>query len=212
MAQSIAKVALEIAKKREERKSKKLKEVFLEMVQKRFDENLEEMLEWTAIAGKGAYRLENDKGISKNDLHQIAYRLGFFVAVNSKVNFFDLAIPEYGEETELTPAQAMLKDFRTKFARKVGEQEEMAINFANDIFEKVKRGDFEYEKKGNEWSFKVESNLPLGKVVDINGYFTEKMEEIVKRAGFNDIEYEYSENSAILYFEEKTLEDGIKEN
>lgn len=203
MAHSIAKVALEIAKKREVRKSKNFEEDFLEMVQKRFDQNLEEMMEWTAIAEKGFYLLENDKDIPKKNLHQIASRLGFFVAVHSEGNFFELSIPEYDGKTELTLAQTMLKDFRTKFARKVGEQEEMAINFANDIFEKVKRGDFEYEKKGNVWSFKVESNLPLGKVVDINGYFTEKMEEIVKRAGFNDIEYEYSENSTILYFEEK---------
>lgn len=203
MAHSIAKVALKIAKKREVRKSKNFEEAFLEMVQKRFDQNLEEMMEWTAIAEKGFYLLENDKDIPKKNLHQIASRLGFFVAVHSEGNFFELSIPEYDGKTELTLAQTMLKDFRTKFARKVGEQEEMAINFANDIFEKVKRGDFEYEKKGNVWSFKVESNLPLGKVVDINGYFTEKMEEIVKRAGFNDIEYEYSENSTILYFEEK---------
>lgn len=200
MAHSIAEVALEIAKKREVRKSKNFEEAFLEMVQKRFDQNLEEMMEWTAIAEKGFYLLENDKDIPKKNLHQIASKLGFFVAVHSEGNLFELAIPEYDEETELTPAQAMLKDFRTKFARKVGEQEEMAIKFANGIFEKVKRGDFEYEKKGNEWSFKIDIVFPC-KVEDVSEYFTDKLGENIQKAGFDDFEFEYSDATTgiILY-------------
>ena len=203
MAQNIAEEALKIARKREERKGKKLEAAFLDMVQERFDKNLAEMMEWNAIVTQGFYRLKNTKQISTNDLQDIAQKLGFFIAVQCDGKEFGLAIPEYNEENELTTAQTKLKDFRSKFARKVGEQVEMAIKFANDIFEKVQIGNFKERKEENRWTFKINIVLPC-KVEEMSRYFTDKMNEIIRKAGFDDYELQISNNVIILYLEEKT--------
>lgn len=207
MTKNIAQKALEIAKKREIRKRKNNEALFLEMVQERFNKNLEELIEWTAIANQGYYRLENNLQISKKDLHDIAQKLGFFIAVQSEGKFFELAIHEYEEETELTPAQTMLKDFRSKFARKVGEQVEMAIKLANDILEDINKGNFEYKKNKNTWSFKVKV-LPPCEEEDMSIYFSDKMHDTIQRAGFNGYRFVNNATTIILYY----IEDEKKEN
>lgn len=212
MTQNFAEKALEKAKKREKRRLAKPKKIFLEFIQERFDQHLAAMQEWIAIKELGkTYKYENEGtfNITQRDLKTIAKELGFYINIygsDSEMDFpqfFYIAIPEYGADTELTVAQSMLKDFRSKLAKKVGEQEEMAIKMAEDIFEKINCGKFGYdtdETKG-KWKFYFKV-VPPCEEKEMSSYLTLKFDEIIQRAGFYCFEFHDNCTKVILFKKE----------
>lgn len=141
-SKSIASKALAIAKKREAERLEKIKEDFLNIMQKEFEERVKNCDPWTAI-GTNAYIYREEMFIKfhSTDLKTVCEDVGFIFEYTS-CGQVRLSIPEWVKGQKRTKAQLMLYWSNIEINRTIKSRKEQAKKACKETLEKIKEGNF----------------------------------------------------------------------
>lgn len=154
MSKSIASKTLAIAKRQEEERLEAVKEEFLNIMRKEFEERINSCDPWTALGNTHYVYHETFGGFKISDLRAVCEKVGFLLIIDS-CRGVGLSIPKWIKGQKRTQAQLMLYWSNIEIKRNIKSRKDAAKRMCQEALEKIKNGDFVTSKCIDSYEIKV---------------------------------------------------------
>lgn len=154
MSKSIASKTLAIAKKQEAERLEAVKEEFLNIMRKEFEERVISCEPWTALGTTYYGYQERFGGFKISDLRAVCEEVGFLLK-NDPGMGVGLSIPKWVKGQKRTQAQLMLYWSNIEIKRNIKSRKDAAKRMCKEALEKIKNGDFVTSKCIDSYEIKV---------------------------------------------------------
>ena len=145
MSKSIASKTLAIAKKQEAERLETVKEKFLNIMRKEFEERIISCDPWTALGTRQYVYQETFDGFNISDLRAVCEEVGFSLGKEC-YGSVGLSIPKWVKGQKRTQAQLMLYWSNIEIKRNIKSRKDAAKRMCKEALEKIQNGDFETSK------------------------------------------------------------------
>lgn len=154
MSKSIASKTLAIAKKQEAERLETVKEEFLNIMRKEFEERVISCEPWTALGTVRYVYYETFGSFKISDLRAVCEEVGFSLS-NASCGGVGLSIPRWIKGQKRTQAQLMLYWSNIEIKRNIKSRKDAAKRMCKEALEKIKNGDFVTSKCIDSYEIKV---------------------------------------------------------
>ena len=173
---SIASKTLAIAKKKEKERLKAVKEDFLDIMRKNFENRIISCVPWKAL-DDSYYKVESLSGnFNINDLSKVCNEVGFLLKFEYPDGIF-LSIPRWVKGPKRTQAQLMLYWSDIEIKREIKARKNVAKKICKEALEKIKSGDFVSSCSKGSYEIKVEVSYSEGTkefIDEVKSFFEKK--------------------------------------
>lgn len=154
MSKSIASKTLAIAKRREAERLEAVKEEFLNIMRKQFEERIISCEPWLAVGTKHYVFQETFGKFKISDLKAVCEEVGFSLS-NDPYMGVGLSIPKWVKGQKRTQAQLMLYWSNIEIKRNIKSRRDAAKRMCQEALEKIKDGDFVTSKCIDSYEIKI---------------------------------------------------------